>query len=154
RARRSGRGFNPPRRRWTARSRALPLLAETVEVVSTHLAVGGRRGPRWRSPPRVLRSSFNPPRRRWTARKVGCRAAAATVHRFNPPRRRWTARTRGRVVAARPRRDVSTHLAVGGRRGLASLYSVLGVYGFQPTSPSVDGEDKSPLVPSSIVETK
>src|SRR5690606_41710112 len=38
------RTFNPPRRRWTARTRELDGARGAEELVSTHLAVGGRRG--------------------------------------------------------------------------------------------------------------
>src|SRR5690606_21887389 len=70
---------------------------------------------------------------------------------FNPPRRRWTART-PEESARRQRAEVSTHLAVGGRRGRvggvgAEALSLL----FQPTSPSVDGEDLDALLQRPIL---
>src|SRR5690606_7192854 len=60
---------------------------------------------------------------------------------FNPPRRRWTARTERSAAPAKPS-EVSTHLAVGGRRGPGHpASSLVQERAFQPTSPSVDGED-------------
>src|SRR5690606_6843640 len=108
--------FNPPRRRWTARTRADLRGLHAGSEVSTHLAVGGRRG----------RASTSP--------------RPATSLRYNPPRRRWTARTRRPFARTTPC-CVSTHLAVGGRRGLDADDPIVQVTKFQPTSPSVDGED-------------
>src|SRR5690606_10361275 len=109
--------FNPPRRRWTARTTEAVLEHLVPGVVSTHLAVGGRRGPaQLRRELRVVavsthlavggRRGRRPLRRNARDAHVSTHLAVGgrrgptshspsswTAASFNPPRRRWTART-------------------------------------------------------------